>query len=330
MSLRNPINRRTFIGRTAAFAGALSMGRRLFAGSEKSAVIEVHRPGVMQADNRPDPAAVREMLDRGMKSLTGETSRKDQWRRFVSPDDVVGLKVNGLGGPNISTKHELVRAVIEALGDSGVKPANIVVFDRYAGHLKAVVLKSRLEDLGVKVISSEDAEGGFDETPTEFGAGSTHLTRILTERITALINLPIVKDHELAGTTLSMKNLSHGLTDKPWELHGNNCDPYIAQVNALPAIAKRHKLVIADGLLGCCDGGPGYKSDGIVKYESLLFATDRVALDTVATEMIEAARKGKGFTTLAAAGRPPKYLLTAEKIGLGNHDIARIDHRKVE
>jgi uncharacterized protein (DUF362 family) len=330
MPLYHPINRRTFIGRTAAFAGALSMGRRLFAGSEKSPVIEVHRPGVMQADNRPDPAAVREMLDRGMKALTGESSRPDQWRRFVSPEDVVGLKVNGLGGPYLSTKHELVRAVIGALGDAGVKPANIVVFDRYAEHLKAVVLKSRPEDLGVKVFSCEDPEGGFDETVTEFESGSTHLTRILTERITALINLPIVKDHEISGTTVSMKNISHGLTDKPWDFHGNHCDPYIAHVNALPAIGRKHKLVIADGLLGCCDGGPDYKPGGIVKYESLLFATDRVALDTVATERIEAARKQKGLAALAAAGRPAKYLLTAEKMGLGNHDRARIDHRILE
>jgi uncharacterized protein (DUF362 family) len=330
MALHHPINRRTFIGRTAAFAGALSMGRRLFAGSEKSPVIEVHRPGVMQADNRPDPAAVREMLDRGMKALTGEASRRDQWRRFVSTEDVVGLKVNGLGGPLISTKHELIRAVIGALGDAGVKPENIVVFDRYAEHLKAVVLKSRLEDLGVKVVSCEDPGIGFDEAATVFESGSTRLTRILTGRITALINLPIVKDHGISGTTVSLKNLSHGLTDKPWEFHANNCDPYIAHVNALPAITKKHKLVIADGLLGCCDGGPGYKTDGIVKYESLLFATDRVALDTVATGMIESARKRKGFPTLAAAGRPPKYLLTAEKIGLGNHDNARIDHRLVE
>ena len=284
----------------------------------------------MQADNRPDLAAVREMLDRGMKALTGEASRRDQWRRFVSPEDVVGLKVNGLGGPLLSTKHELVRTVIEALGDSGVKPANIVVFDRYGEHLKAVVLKSRLEDLGVNVISCEEPEAGFDEAATVFESGSTHLTRILTGRITALINLPIIKDHEISGTTVSLKNLSHGLTDKPWDFHGNNCDPYIAHVNALPAVAKKHKLVIADGLLGCCDGGPDYKSAGIVKYESLLFATDRVALDTVATGIIEAARKLKGFPTLTAAGRPPKYLLTAEKIGLGNRDAALIDHKKVE
>jgi uncharacterized protein (DUF362 family) len=325
------INRRSFLQRTAAFtAGVLALRRGLFADSGKSTVIEVHRPGVMRPDNRPDPVAVREMLDRGMKALTGEPSVRGQWSRFVTPEDVVGLKVNGLGGPLMSTKHELVRAVIEALRDSGVKPGNIVVFDRYAEHLKAVVLKSRLEDLGVMVISSEEPGVGFDEAATVFESGSTHLTRILTGRITAMINLPIVKDHEISGTTISLKNLSHGLTDKPWEFHGNNCDPYIAHVNALPAITKKHKLVIADGLLGCCDGGPDYKSDGIVKYESLLFSTDRVALDTVATGIIEAARERKGFPSLARAGRPPKYLLTAEKIGLGNHDKTRIEHRIVE
>ncbi len=325
------INRRSFIGRTAALAGGvLALRRGLFADSGKSTVVEVHRAGVMMPDNRPNLATVREMLDRGMKALTGEPTVKGQWLRFVSPEDVVGLKVNGLGGPLMSTKHELARAVIEALRDAGIKPQNIIVFDRYAEHLKAVVLKSRLEDLGVSVVSSEDPGTGFDEAASDYGAGSTHLTRILTGRVTAMINLPIVKDHELSGTTVSLKNLSHGLTDKPWELHANNCDPYIAQVNALPAVTKRHKLVIADGLLGCCDGGPDYKSDGVVKYESLLFSTDRVALDTVATGMIEAARQRKGFPDLAAAGRPPKYLVTSERIGLGNHDKTRIDHRIVE
>ncbi len=325
------IDRRSFI-RSAAWAagGALALRRGLLAAPAKSTVIEVHRPGVVLPDNRPDPAVVREMLDRGMKALTGESSPRDQWKRFVSTDDVVGLKVNGLGGPLMSTKHELARAVIEALRDADVKPENIVVFDRYAGHLKAVILKSNLKALGVQVVSCEDPGTGFDAEASVFPSGSTHLTRILTGRITCLINLPIVKDHELSGTTIALKNLSHGLTDKPWELHENNCDPYIARVNALPAIGRRHRLIIADGLLGCCDGGPGYSASGVVKWQSLLFATDRVAHDTVATGMIEAARRQKGFPALADAGRPPKYLVTAEKIGLGNRDEALIDHRKIE
>lgn len=327
----NRIDRRSFL-RSAAVAagGVLALRRRLLAAPAKSTVIEVHRPGVLLPDNRPDPAAVREMLDRGMKALTGESSPRDQWRRFVSPEDVVGLKVNGLGGPLMSTKHELVRAVIEALRDADVRPENIVVFDRYAGHLKAVILKSNLKALGVQVVSCEDAGIGFDAGASIFASGSTHLTRILTGRLTCLINLPIVKDHEISGTTISLKNLSHGLTDKPWELHANGCDPYIAHVNAIPAISRKHRLIITDGLLGCCEGGPGYAAAGVVKWESLLFATDRVAHDTVTTGMIEAARRQKGFPALADAGRPPKYLLTAEKIGLGNRSEAMIDYRKIE
>lgn len=325
------ISRRSFFRSTAAAAGGLlALRRGLFAGPEKSTVIEVHRPGVIGPGDRPDPATVRDMLHRGMKALTGESDLRAQWRRFVSESDVVGLKANGLGGPLLSTKHELLRAVIEDLLDSGLKPGNVIVFDRYAEHLKAVVLKSNLEALGVQVVSCEDPGVGFNPEPSVFASGSTHLTRILTGRITCLINLPIIKDHELSGTTVSLKNLSHGLTDKPWELHENGCDPFIAQVNALPAVGRKHRLIITDGLLGCCDGGPGYRAGGIVKWESLLFATDRVAHDTIATGMIEAARRTKGFRTLADAGRPPKYLLTAEKMGLGTGNEKLIDHRTIE
>lgn len=330
MKKAHGINRRDFIRQTAVAAGALSLGRNLFAGADKSMVLEVHRPGIIGRENRPDFTGVLEMLDRGMQDFTGEKTRAGQWKRFVSPEYVVGLKVNGLGGPFMATKHELIRAVIVSLTDAGIKPGNIIVFDRYRDHLKAVVQQSRLEDLGVRVISSEDKEGGFEEKETVYGSASTHLTKILTEKITAMINMPIVKDHQISGTTVSLKNLSHGLTDKPWEFHANHCDPYIAHVNAMPEIVKKHRLVIMDGLLGCCDGGPGHRPEGVVKYESLLFATDRVAIDTVATEKIEAARKQKGFPSLAAAGRPPQYLLTAEKVGLGHHDRTGIDHRIIE
>lgn len=78
------------------------------------------------------------------------------------------------------------------------------------------------------------------------------------------------------------------------------------------------------------DERPGYRADGIVKWESLLFATDCVAHDTIATGMIEAARRTKGLRTLADVGRPPKYLLTAERIGLGTGKETLIDDRTIE
>src|SRR5262245_63857670 len=36
---------------------------------------------------------VREMMERGMRALTGDAKTVDSWRRFIAPDDVVGVKI---------------------------------------------------------------------------------------------------------------------------------------------------------------------------------------------------------------------------------------------
>ena len=42
---------------------------------------------------------VREMMERGMRALTGEARTLAAWRRFFEPGDVVGIKVNAGGAP---------------------------------------------------------------------------------------------------------------------------------------------------------------------------------------------------------------------------------------
>src|SRR5215468_3017460 len=39
-----------------------------------------------------DGETVREMMERRMRALTGEAKAIDSWRRFFTPDDVVGVK----------------------------------------------------------------------------------------------------------------------------------------------------------------------------------------------------------------------------------------------
>src|SRR4030095_11446907 len=51
---------------------------------------------------------VREMLERGMRSLTGEAKTEDAWRRFFTPADVVGIKVNCGGRPWVGSSHPIV------------------------------------------------------------------------------------------------------------------------------------------------------------------------------------------------------------------------------
>ncbi|MFH1743073.1 MAG: DUF362 domain-containing protein [bacterium] len=322
------LDRRRFLQTTAFAVGATALPS--FAADEKSGVIEVHRTGIIGKNNRPDPAGTLEMLDRAMRELTGEKSRRDQWARFISSEDVVGLKVNGLGGPFMCTKHELVQAVIRGLLEVGVKENNIIVWDNNDRHTQAIGLELNTGSTGVRVYSSQADVAGFDESETQFGAGSTKLSKILTEQITALINLPIVKDHAIAGTTLSLKNLSHGITNNPGSHHADGCDPFIAEINAIPVVQQKHRLVVMDGLRGCFNGGPGYKEEWASNYESILVSTDRLAMDTICTERIEATREAKGMPSLVEAQRPTRYLATAARLGLGQSEKDRIDHRVVE
>src|SRR5215510_10666068 len=62
-----------------------------------------------------DGEVVREMMERGMRALVGEAKAIDSWRRFFTPDDVVGVKVNAGGRPWVVSSHEVVAEIIRNL-----------------------------------------------------------------------------------------------------------------------------------------------------------------------------------------------------------------------
>jgi hypothetical protein len=76
------------------------------------------------------------------------------------------------------------------------------------------------------------------------------------------------------------------------------------------------------------DGGPGFHPDRLWYPNALLVGTDRVALDTIAWQMLEQKRAEAGLPSLEAAGRAPGYIAVAADAahGLGTNDPKRI-HR---
>ena len=108
-------------------------------------VVEVRRPDVVSADWRIHAEAVNAMMDCGMCALTGADDPREAWKSFFGPDDVVGIKVNPVGRKpkpdeagrvvnavgSISSPEVLLKIVAE-LKTAGVKPRNIIVFERYA------------------------------------------------------------------------------------------------------------------------------------------------------------------------------------------------------
>jgi hypothetical protein len=82
--------------------------------------------------NRVAQPVVKEMLERGMKELTGEKSPRSAWAKFIEPKDVVGIKINPSGAPACCSSPELIREIIAAVMDVGVPVKNIVLWDRFS------------------------------------------------------------------------------------------------------------------------------------------------------------------------------------------------------
>jgi len=70
---------------------------------------------------------LRAMVERGLCLLTGESATAAAWRRLISPGDVVGLKVNCLGGPTLCTHPALAELVAESMAAAGIASEKIII-----------------------------------------------------------------------------------------------------------------------------------------------------------------------------------------------------------
>ena len=284
-----------------------------------STVVEVNRPQSVTPDMRLQNDLVRDMVFQSVKRLTGEKSDHAAWSKLFDKNDVVGIKVNTLFGVGASSSPEVVNAVISGIKLAGVPADKIIVWDRSDSDM----LKARFRinrDAGVKYYGTNS---DYEAEPTKRGSFEGRLSKILTQQITALVNLPILKSHGIAGMTCAFKN-HYGSFDNPGNHHGNNCDPYLSDVNSLPVIREKTRLVLCDALRPLCEGGPGFSQKYQWGYGSVLASFDPLAMDAVGTSIIEARRKEMGLPTLEASGKPVRHLTTAAKMGIGEGDIRHI------
>jgi uncharacterized protein (DUF362 family) len=294
------------------------------------------------------------MVDEGMRTLTGEADLAKAWARFVRPEDIVGIKLNsGAGIRQIASRVSVVRAVIDGVLAAGVPDENIVVWDQIEDMLvKRYVKRNKLDEAYPRIrfkgctpaMKKENYEegkplDGFETEVNEFPWGKVKVAELVAKELTAIVNIPTLKDHACSGVTLALKNISHAVVDLPWMCHDDSCDPYIADIVNIPAVRDKLRLHILDGLMGLAEGGPSLRSlDHVYSEEKLLLSADPVALDTVGKEYIIAARKTMGYPPLEEAvnlitkqpGRPPKHIDTAAKRGLGTNDLKRIELVKLE
>ena len=325
-------NRREFL-KTAA-TGALVLGSQSklgFAGmldkqavAAKSKVVVARDATLHDAGGQLDEKRVLDLLDRAIAAYTGRDKPVEAWKRIVPVGKVIGLKVNGLGGKGISTHFALVMAIAERLQQAGVKPGEIVVWERDARSLEACGLTVNTDPSRIRVYGNDVA--GYENEPVAFGTVSVKLAKILTRECAMVIGLPILKDHSLGcGVTFAMKNM-YGVVERPQDLHAGGCNPAIADLNCIPVIREKVRFTIGDAISSVYDGGPSFHPERLWYPNALIVGEDRVAVDRTAWQMIERKRAEAGVPTLEAAGRPPRYIATAADAAhnLGANDPQRI------
>lgn len=275
-------------------------------------------------DGKLDEKRVLDLLDRAIASYTGRDHPIEAWKRIAPQGKIIGLKTNGLGGKGISTHLALVLAICERLQQAGVKPGNILVWDRNARDLEACGLTISTDPNRVRCYGSDVA--GFEDKVETWGSARVQFSKILTRECDVVLNLPILKDHEMAGVTFAMKNM-YGVVKRPNDLHADGCNPGVADLNAFPVIREKIRLTIGDATSSVYDGGPGFHPERLWQPNALIVGEDRVALDQIAWGILERKRADVGMKSLDAVGRPPRYIATAADAThrLGINDPKRIN-----
>jgi uncharacterized protein (DUF362 family) len=338
------MDRREFLAGAALGAGALAVGWNAEAQTavpslaatrpagftpwtQNGKVVRVTKPGSMRAGNLfPKLEDAAQMVERAVKELTGESTLAGAWRKFVHPNDIVGIKVNGLGLRNMASNKEVVYAIVNGVIAAGVPATNIIVLEQWSGFLNATRVSRSELPAGVRM----HVHAGTDVGPeTRVASGRTRFSRGLLQ-CTAIIGVPLVKDHSLSGFTGAMKNLTHGLVKNPEDFHRNreglnSRNGNIPDLYAHEAIRSRARLHIMDAFKVLYDRGPQDNPAARVVTESILASTDPVAIDRIGTEMVDEQRTAHGLRTLERSGRAVRYLERAEQMGLGIADRARIN-----
>lgn len=293
----------------------------------KSKIVLARDSALHGTSAQPDEKRVGELLDRAIAAYTGSRNTMAAWKHIVAQGraegKVIGLKTNGLGGKGISTHAVLVYAVAERLQQAGVKPGNILVWDRNARDLQACGLTISSDASRMRCYGSDVS--GFEDQVENWGSSHARFSKILTRECAMVINLPILKDHSMAGVTFAMKNM-YGVVERPQDLHADGCNPGVADLNAFPAIREKIRLTIGDAMSSVYEGGPGFHPEHLWYPNALIVGEDRVAIDQTAWGILERKRAEMGMPTLEAAGRLPRYIATAadEIHRLGTNDPKRI------
>lgn len=316
---------KTVLSTAAALGASLYLPGNLDTAEKECIVVSARSTRLRRTGNDVDHAAAAEFLNRAMKTITSAPSDAAAWKSMFSAKETVSIKLSCLPGMPLSSSKGLVNAIVAGLRSAGVRGENIYVWERTGRELEAAGFK--LSHIGLNIVGTDYfPNAGYSPNIEISGSVGTCFSKIM-EMSDALISVPVLKDHDIAGVSIGMKNF-YGAIHNPNKFHGNRCDPYVADLCNHPIIRDKWRLTVCDATRVQVQNGPAFFPKYAREYGGLLVGRDPVALDFLGWQMIDEERKAMGLKSLELSDRAPSYIHSAAKLGLGQADMKYI--RKIE
>jgi hypothetical protein len=270
---------------------------------------------------------VQLMMDESIKTLTGIPDVGEAWRSVfpgITENSVITIKVNGIND-SLPTHPEFANCIVNSLAQMqfGIRHFtrnNIIIWDRTDWELVDAdyTIYDGNDPDTARCFGTDHSGIGYDySTPFDVDGVTSYPSRILTEMTDFLINAAVLKDHNGATVTLTMKN-HYGSVNNPGSLHNGasyTCNPDIPalnqQIRDVVTPNNIQKIFIIDGIFGKVNWGPNGPPNCNPK--KLIMSFDQVACDSQGQNLINEERLLMGYGTISAphiqtAASPPYNL----------------------
>ncbi len=315
----------------------------------RSTVYFVHDPAAI-SDFHAEARPVHEMVNRLVMAVTGQSDVARAWGALVAPNDKVGIKISAAGGQLFTTHKEVVDAIVDGLEAAGHARSSIIVWDRFIGGIKEAGYQPSTEGYKIKGITPRE---GYDAKAVisapllgtlvwgdldyrgELGkleplsneentSNISHVSRILANEVTKVINVPVMSNTEVNGVAGCLYNMTIPNIDN-WRRFAQGRGfgaASIAEIYGNPLVGRKVVLNIVDGLVAQYAGGPQSQPLYSEHHATLYASKDPVALDSIVLRKLEEWRKRGGLPSL---GQMSAYVEAASMGGLGNAAPDRIE-----
>jgi hypothetical protein len=288
-------------------------------------VVHTHHAGVWDGDELM-PEAIGQMLDASIAELTGLDDVSAAWASLFDPAERIAIKVNAFRNSHIWTKVPLVLAVTKRLQEVGVPAEQIVIYDYLTSELETAGFPVNVDGPGVRCYGTDsNYTEGWKIVDTDIKLSDVVLD------CDALINMPVLKSHMIAGISFALKN-HYGTLSAPSRFHvGDRLIRGIGELNALPPIRDRTRLIIGDVLTACLrynNRFPYWESDYVG--DSILMSRDPVAHDAEGLQLFAELLAADGGSPTRATSWANPWLRCGAELGLGTHRRGDIDLVEME